>query len=295
MNSLHLKALLLAIETGSISAAARKLDKKQPQVSQWISDLEIDLGVNFFDRSGNKSTLSLEGERLLPYLTHTLSQLDRFVQSAEMISQDEPTVLTIGIENYVPDLDFIEPLSRILDLVDLSIEVYRDEKQQLTQALIKGDVDIIITHESDTLHHQQFEYCRLGHYQDVLVCAPTHPLASLSVVNTSDLSQYRELILGESNSQLQSDERDDSFSPSYAMFADIQPLITLLKHNKGFAFLPADYISNDIANKQLTTLACDFEPAAIIRRIELCWHNGLTLSTQGSQVITAFKDNHQLN
>ncbi|MBF4254492.1 LysR family transcriptional regulator, partial [Vibrio anguillarum] len=43
MNLLHLKALLLAVETGSISAAARKLGKKQPQVSQWISDLEIDL------------------------------------------------------------------------------------------------------------------------------------------------------------------------------------------------------------------------------------------------------------
>lgn len=63
MNSLHLKALLLAIETGSISAPARKLGKKQPQVSQWISDLEIDLRVNFFDRSSNQSTLSLEGER----------------------------------------------------------------------------------------------------------------------------------------------------------------------------------------------------------------------------------------
>jgi len=63
MNSLHLKALLLAIETSSISAAARKLGKKQPQVSQWIADLEIDLGVSFFDRTGNKMTLSRAGER----------------------------------------------------------------------------------------------------------------------------------------------------------------------------------------------------------------------------------------
>ncbi|MBF4312635.1 LysR family transcriptional regulator, partial [Vibrio anguillarum] len=66
MNLLHLKALLLAVETGSISAAARKLGKKQPQVSQWISDLEIDLGVSFFDRTGNKMSLSKDGERLLP-------------------------------------------------------------------------------------------------------------------------------------------------------------------------------------------------------------------------------------
>jgi len=289
MNSLHLKALLLAIETGSISAAARKLGKKQPQVSQWISDLEIDLGVSFFDRTGNKTTLSKAGEHLLPSLTHTLSQLDKLVQSADMIAQDEPTVLTIGIENYIPEQTFTQPLALTLDLVNLSIEVYRDEIDQLTQDLRDGNVDIIITHESDTLHHQQFEYCRLGHYQDVLASSPAHPLTALPIVTSSDLSQYRELILGEVN------EHCDGFSPSYAMFSDIQPLIAMLKHNKGFAFLPAEYVKSDIKNSQLVALNCDFEAAGIIRRVELCWRNGLTISKQGSQVIAAFKDNHQLS
>lgn len=288
MNSLHLKALLLAIETGSISAAARKLGKKQPQVSQWISDLEIDLGVTFFDRSGNKTTLSTAGERLLPSLTHTLSQLDMLLQSADMIAQGEPTVLTIGIENYIPEQTFTQPLALTLDLPNLSVEVYRDEIDQLTQDLREGNVDIIITHESDTLHHQQFEYCRLGHYTDVLASSPQHPLAALPIVTTRDLSQYRELILGEIN------EHSDGFSPLYAMFSDIQPLIAMLKHHKGFAFLPAEYVKSDIDNNQLVKLNCDFEPAGIIRRVELCWRNGLTLSEQGSQVISAFKDKHQL-
>ena len=289
MNSLHLKALLLAIETGSISASARKLGKKQPQVSQWISDLEIDLGVTFFDRSGNKTTLSTAGQRLLPSLTHTLSQLDMLLQSADMIAQGEPTVLTIGIENYIPEQTFTQPLALTLDLPNLSVEVYRDEIEQLTQDLRDGNVDIIITHESDTLHHQQFEYCRLGHYQDVLASSPSHPLAALSIVTTRDLSQYRELILGEIN------EHSDGFSPRYAMFSDIQPLIAMLKHHKGFAFLPAEYVKSDIENSQLVKLNCDFEPAGIIRRVELCWRNGLTLSEQGSQVITAFKKTHQLS
>ena len=288
MNSLHLKALLLAIETGSISAAARKLGKKQPQISQWISDLEIDLGVSFFDRSGNKTSLSKAGEQLLPSLTHTLSQLDMLIQSADMIAQDEPTVLAIGIENYIPEQNFAQALTAILDITSLNIEVYRDEIAQLTQDLRNGDVDIIITHESDTLHHSHFEYCRLGHYQDVLTASPTHPLAQLPVVTTRDLSQYRELILGEVK------EHSEGFSPSYATFADIQPLITMLKHSKGFAFLPAEYVNADIKSNQLVTLDCDFEPTSIIRRVELCWRNGLALSIQGEQVVSAFKNKHQL-
>ena len=196
MNLLHLKALLLAIETGSISSAARKLRKKQPQVSQWISDLEIDLGVNFFDRTANKTSLSKDGEQLLPYLTHTISQLDKFIQSAEMLAKDEPIVITIGIENYIPDHVFTKPLTLMLDLAHLNVQVYREERHQLMLDLNESTVDIIITHESDTLHHQYFQYCRLGHYHEVLACSPEHPLATLSMVSSDDLSQYRELIWG---------------------------------------------------------------------------------------------------
>ena len=290
MNLLHLKALLLAVEMGSISSAARKLGKKQPQVSQWISDLEIDLGVNFFDRSGNKTSLSKYGQRLLPHLTHTISQLDKLVQSAEMIAHDELTVITIGIENYIPDLTFTKPLALTLDLPDLSVELYRDEKHQLTQDLSEGNVDIIITHESDILHHKHFEYCRVGHYQELLTCSSEHPLATLAAVSCNDLSQYRELIWGESDNQ----QVSDGYTPSYAIFSDIQPLVAMLKNSKGFAFLPAECVNSDIKSGRLVALNCDFEPAGIDRRVELCWRNGLTLSQNGSQVIEAFKTNHQL-
>jgi DNA-binding transcriptional LysR family regulator len=297
MNSLHLKALLLAVETGSISSAARKLGKKQPQVSQWISDLEIDLGVSFFDRTGNKTRLSKNGERLLPYLTHAMSQFDQFIQSAEIIAQDEPTILTIGIENYIPDLAFTQPLALTLDLPHLSVEVYREDKHQLAQDLTEGAADIIITHESDTLHHSHFQYCRLGHYKEVLACSPAHPLASLPVVTTGDLSQYRELVWGEANSknnQQYSNDDSDGFSPRYGIFSDIQSLTAMLKYGKGFAFLPADTVNMDIKNGQLIALNCDFEPTGIDRRIELCWRNGLALSMHGSQMIEAFKTYHQL-
>ncbi|MDO6498823.1 LysR family transcriptional regulator [Photobacterium sanguinicancri] len=297
MNSLHLKALLLAIETGSISSAARKLGKKQPQVSQWVSDLEIDLGVTIFERTGNKTRLSKEGERLLPFLTHTMSQFDQFIQHAEMIAHNEPTVLTIGVESYIPEQAFTQPLALTLDLPHLCIEVYREEKHQLEADLTQGNADIIIINESDTLHHLHFEYCRLGLYKEVLACSPTHPLANLTSVTTNDLSQYRELIWGEAGRQqsaLQDDDNNHGFSPQYSVFSDIQSLVAMLKHGKGFAFLPAECVNADIEQRQLIALHCDFEPNGIDRRIELCWRNGLTHSQHGAKVIDAFKNHHQL-
>lgn len=297
MNILHLKALLLTVETGSISSAARTLGKKQPQVSQWISDLETDLGVNFFERTGNKTSLSKEGERLLPYLTHTISQLDKFVQSAEMMAQGEPTLLTVGIESYIPDLAFTEPLAVMLDFPHLSVEVYREEKPQLMKDLSEGSVDIIITHESDILHHQGFEYCRLGHYREVLVCSSRHPLAMQSAVSSSHLNQYRELIWGDSHSKVRLKtqvEHSDGFSPCYGFFTDLQLLRSMLNSTKGYAFLPEESVSTCIEKGELVALRCDFEPNDIDRRIELCWRNGLTLSPYALQIIDAFKLRHQL-
>lgn len=54
----HFKALLATAETGSFSAAARRLGKAQSVVSAAIANLEIDLGLALFDRSGRYPVLT---------------------------------------------------------------------------------------------------------------------------------------------------------------------------------------------------------------------------------------------
>lgn len=292
MNTLHLKALLLAIETGSISAAARKLGKTQPQVSQWISDLECDLGVTFFERSGNKTSLTEDGQRLLPALTHSLGQLDHFIDSAYTLAKAEPTVLTIGIEHFLPESAFLQPLTEILsssETASLNVDVYRDDKVGLVAALAAGEVDLILIHESEIVHHSQCEYCRLGGYHEILVCGVEHPLAMETTVSTTLLSQYRELVWGDADA-----DSNDGFSPSYGVFSDVSTVTQLLIQHQGFAFLPKDAVKSLIDSGQLVALDCDFETQTIARRVELCWRNGLALSKRGKAVITAFQQHHQL-
>jgi DNA-binding transcriptional LysR family regulator len=295
MNTLHLKALLLAIESGSISAAARKLGKKQSQVSQWISDLECDLGVTFFERTGNKTVLSEQGACLLPNLVHSLSQLERFIQSADTLAREEPTVIRVGIENYLPDSAFVASLAEVLAHSSLNIEVYRDDKAQLQADLQANALDVMLIHESDIAHHPQFEYARLGYYREVLVCGAEHPLAGLAQVSSQALSQYRELVWGrEQTMEDEPSEGCDGFSPSYGLFSELAPLVALLSANQGFAFLPEDSVKAQVSAGTLVRLSCDFELPAIERRVELCWRNGFTLSERGKAVVTAFRAHHQL-
>ena len=60
-----LEAFVQAVSLGSFSAAARKLGKSQSTVSEAIARLEIDLGLELFDRSGRQPQLTEAGRTLL--------------------------------------------------------------------------------------------------------------------------------------------------------------------------------------------------------------------------------------
>src|SRR3984893_7805836 len=61
----QLRTFIAAVDEGSFSAAARKLNRVQSAVSGWISGLEDRFGVVLFDRSGRFPKLTPEGVLLL--------------------------------------------------------------------------------------------------------------------------------------------------------------------------------------------------------------------------------------
>lgn len=56
----QIQAFVMAAELGSFSAAARQMGKVQSAVSTAIANLEIDAGVELFDRSGRAPVLTEE-------------------------------------------------------------------------------------------------------------------------------------------------------------------------------------------------------------------------------------------
>lgn len=91
-----LEAFLQAVETGSFSAAARKLKKSQSTISTAVANLEADLGVVLFDRQSRQPVLTAQGERVLPYIQAIMSASERL---------DEVSVRLAG--NIEPRLSFV--------------------------------------------------------------------------------------------------------------------------------------------------------------------------------------------
>ncbi|BCG09554.1 LysR family transcriptional regulator [Buttiauxella agrestis] len=86
-----LEAFVQAVETGSFSAAARKLKKSQSTISSAIANLEADLGVTLFDRQSRQPVLTDQGKHILPYIQSIMAASERLNEvSVRLAGNIEP-------------------------------------------------------------------------------------------------------------------------------------------------------------------------------------------------------------
>ena len=108
-----LSAFAEAAMLGSFSAAARKLGKSQSTVSTAIANLEIDLGLNLFDRSSRKPMLTEHGRVVLAQVHDVLAANDRLAHATRELAGGLETRLIVAWS----DMYHVKPLCRHPDHV----------------------------------------------------------------------------------------------------------------------------------------------------------------------------------
>ena len=89
------RAFCATAETGSLSAAARKLGLTQPTLSRQVAALEAALGVSLFERIGKKLSLTGAGFGLLEHARAMAAAADAMALAAAGRSQDVSGRVTI--------------------------------------------------------------------------------------------------------------------------------------------------------------------------------------------------------
>ncbi|NIZ60285.1 LysR family transcriptional regulator [Sedimentitalea sp. CY04] len=82
-----IQSFLAVAETGSLSAAARQLNRSQPTLGRHIQTLEQDLGCQLFDRHPRGLQLSPSGTQLLPMAREMHAQMNAIALSVAGQSQ----------------------------------------------------------------------------------------------------------------------------------------------------------------------------------------------------------------
>src|SRR5579863_4643763 len=99
----QLRMLIAVAETGSFSAAARRLGRVQSAVSQSIQALEATLGVPLFDRGERTPKLSDAGRALLADARQTIRSTETLRAHAESIASEVEPELSLAVDAVLPE------------------------------------------------------------------------------------------------------------------------------------------------------------------------------------------------
>lgn len=144
----QLRILLAAAETGSFSAAARKLGKAQSVVSSAIANLEIDLALTLFDRSGRYPQLTEAGARMVQEAGILLAQSERLQSIAGELAAGVETRLTLAIDDdsHLPWLGtLLEEFATRYPTVEL--ELLFPLMEDVTEMLVTGRAQLGISYQ----------------------------------------------------------------------------------------------------------------------------------------------------
>jgi DNA-binding transcriptional LysR family regulator len=142
----QLRAFAAVHDTGSVSAAARKVHLTQPALSRRISELEAALGVRLFDRTGGRLRLTSEGESLLMHSRNVLAEAESFVTRAETLRQGRGRTLAIGTAPMTMESVITPVLERYLrDHAEIDVRIVEGGAPALLDKVQKGELHLSLS------------------------------------------------------------------------------------------------------------------------------------------------------
>jgi DNA-binding transcriptional LysR family regulator len=137
----HLRYFVATAEAGTVSGAAARLHLTQPGLSRQLRQLEKDLGVPLFDRSGTRLELSTTGRALLPQARDLLQRADALKVAASFHANGRLERLTIGAPT-VTLTDVIAPFIATLAPDDPTTDVLGADGLSPAEVLRSADLAV---------------------------------------------------------------------------------------------------------------------------------------------------------
>lgn len=191
-----LEAFAQIAALGSFSAAARRLGKSQSTISEAIARLEIDLGLELFDRSSRQPVLTEAGKAMLGRVDDVLCAADRLRRAAGRLVEGVEPRLTLVLSDANQFADF-ERLMAELDqrFPELEMECVFAEHGDAISLVQSGRASLGLL-SAQSSYPPEIGHATIDECADFgLFVSHKHPLAALERVDYQQLARYRALRL----------------------------------------------------------------------------------------------------
>lgn len=175
MDFRQLQYILKVAEERSFSKAAQKLFIAQPSLSQYIQKIELELGVQLFDRSCTPLKLTFAGELYVETAIRILDLKDQLYKQIDDIANSKKGRVTIGLSAFRSTYTMPKVLPSFHDkFPDIEVILVEGNSSELESLAIKSITDLTLM----TLPIQQeiFDFEPIMSEEILVVIPPNHPM-----------------------------------------------------------------------------------------------------------------------
>jgi DNA-binding transcriptional LysR family regulator len=251
----QLRVFIAAAEAGSFSAAGRKLRRAQSVVSQTIANLEAQLGVALFARSGRYPVLTEAGRLLLADARAVSSGVDALKARARGMAAGIEPELSVAIDVMFPMAALTCAAAAFgAQFPGTALRLYVEALGGVAKAVLDRQCQLGVV-GSLPLNTAALVTERLLGVRIVFVAAPTHPLAQFEgPVPAAELVKHVQLVLTD-RTELSAGREFRVLSPRNWRLADLGAKHAFLRAGLGWGGMPYAMVARDLAEGALKQIA----------------------------------------
>ncbi|MFT4180533.1 MAG: LysR family transcriptional regulator [Rhizobium sp.] len=251
----QLQVFLTVAESGSFSAASRVLNRAQSVISYTIANLEAQLEMPLFERSGSRQPkLTDAGRVMLEDARRILSDLQVMRARVKGLKTGLEAEVAVAISVMVPTNATVAVLNEFQErFPSVSLRLDTGELGTMMELVASGKSTIgiggAVIRQDDSMVIE-----RIGHSFMMPVAAPRHPLAQIKrPLTLADVREEVQLVVTDA-SNLTKGRDFNVLSYKIWHLSDIATKHQLIRGGLGWGGLPASLIYEDLQKGRLVHL-----------------------------------------
>jgi DNA-binding transcriptional LysR family regulator len=256
----QLRTFIAAAEEGSFSAAGRQLRRAQSVVSQTLANLEGQIGVKLFDRSGRVPTLTGQGQALLSLARTVASEVDLFKARAKGFAGGLETELTLVVDAMFPVAVLASAVAAFqVQFPAIPLRLYVEMWEAVADPVLDRRCAIGLMGSMPPAP-PQLNRERLLTVRAIKVVSPQHALASSRTpIPMSVLAEHIQLVHADLSS-VWTTGRLGLLSPRVWRLCDLAAKHHFLRAGFGFGIMPLHMVEADLASGALVEILVEDDP-----------------------------------
>jgi len=255
----QLRTFIAAVDEGSFSAAGRRLRRAQSVVSQTLANLEGQLGVKLFDRSGHLPVLTDQGRALLADARAVACDIDLLKARAKSLAGGLEPELSVAVDVMFPVATFTSAVAAFQKQFPKTLLRFDIESSAVVEPVLDGRCAIGVV-GSWALAPPQLAHEPLLTVRALTVVSAQHPLAThRGQIPLAVLAEHIQI------THIDLSDISGSYEPRLKIprvwrLSHLGAKLAFLRAGFGFGALPLPLIEADLASGRLVEITTKDAP-----------------------------------